>query len=126
MVGMYTVLPIPSSPSNDQWVSPWRAAGPPNKGQREHRVEGCRRGAMAGGGGQAALVSRALQPGSQPVLSAAPQLLPTRPLQTWGPAVLGDLQKGQGEGEGTVTEPCSGPRKPPLSSGSCGAQMERL
>ena len=62
MVGMYTVLPIPSSPSNDQWVSPWRAAGPPNKGQREHRVEGCRRGAMAGGGagrsGQQSLTTR--------------------------------------------------------------------
>ena len=111
MVGMYTVLSIPSSPSNDQWVSAWRAVGPPNKGQREHRVEGCRRGATAGGR-QAPLVSIALQPGSQPecclLHPSFSQPVPCRPgaQLCWGICRRGKV-KGRGQSLSHVWGPGS-------------------
>ena len=91
-----TVLPLPSSPLNDWWVSPWRAARPQIKDEGNTGWKAAGRGH---GSGQAGPSGQQSLPTGFParVLSAAPQLLPAHPLQTCGPAVLGDLQKGRDE-----------------------------
>lgn len=109
---VYTVLPIPSSPSNDQWVSPWRAVRPPNKRQREHSVEGCRRGATAGGR-QAPLVSRAFQPGSQPECCLLhPSFSQPVPCRPGAQLCWGICRRGKVKGRGQSLSHVQGPGSP--------------